>query len=81
VLGGFGWLALPGRLFRRGSDQESMLTTAYELLEKLPSGEFVWLATVERLADAERLLDELCTNSPDGNFVISDGNAEVCTPP
>jgi hypothetical protein len=62
-------------------DQESILTTAYELLEKLPSGEFVWLATVERLADAERLLGELCTNSPDGNFVISDGNAEVCTPP
>ena len=53
----------------------------YQILEKLPSGQCVWLASVSTRDEARDLLHELKTSSPDGDYVISEGNSLVCTPP
>jgi hypothetical protein len=45
--------------------------SSYDVLVGSPSGEFVWLATVESLDQAIELRDQLISRSPD-DYLISE---------
>ena len=49
--------------------------SSYDVLVRVPSGEFLWLATVESLDEAIKLKTQLVYRSPD-DYLISERKAE-----
>jgi hypothetical protein len=53
----------------------------YEICEKLLSGEYIWLATVESLPEAERLKTQLRVSTPQSDYVICVKNEKKYSAP